>query len=1592
MPMINHCTRGSCVKNLIIKSLFLLVMMMAGSSVFAVTLTASPTACENLAGIGTQAWSNPGRAVSSNTSYATVSLDGTISQYLYCHDFGFAVPAGATINGITVNVERRSSLTGNGGSRDSSVSLVSGGVVVGSNLATATAYTTSDVVESHGGATNLWGAAWTPATVNAGAFGVAFAATKASSSGAAHIVYVDHIQILVDYTPAPRACVSAASGNWSAAATWNCGSGPGDGPPISIDSATINNHAVSFNTSSSVASLTINSGSLTQTGTGTQALTVSGNITNSGSILDNGSNGSFDITVGGSVSNTGSAFTVDNLTVTGNVTSSSPMTVRTALSVSGNLNNSGATGLTAGTMTVSGTATSNAPLTATTFNVGGDLTSSNALTVTNLIFQKAGTQAATFYNSQNVVTNFTVNSGSTVSSSNYSTLNIKGALTNNGSIALPNTSWIFNGTSAQTIGGSSDSSLGNMTMNNSAGVTLSRNVTVPGTLTLTSGNITAGSYVLAVTGTYCPASISGGSAASYVIGNLRLSFPPYNATCTYPIGDTSAYAPMTIAFPWFAGISGGTLTGSTTKGQHPQINTSGINPLMDVNRYWTLGVSGDTLTSLPSGGSYNATFQFVAADILGGAQVSTFAGSRYTSGAWTSPVLALSSYTANSVSLSGLTLFGSFVTGQPGSPNPGQCSVPPFVPSGVTCYCDSFTGSNLTSGIFNSKWTVSTLGPRSYTPSFVSGRLRLTDNNTNEATSATLGAIFPAAGNYISVEFRQFAYNGSGADGLAVTLSDYSVAPNPGAFGGSLGYAQKSGIVGFAGGWIGVGFDEFGNYTNPTEGRIDGPGYFSQVVAVRGSYAATTPANLYSLGYPYLARSAVQSGSNTIDNRTSSVASRGYYYQVVIDARNYTTANKTAQIQVNRDTSCSTDFCPTTGYVNLLAPFDAYAPGFTPTTAQVPVPDNWQISFTGSTGSSTNIHEISGLRVCAQSIIPPNGTTASGFNAIDSAMARTDINVQQAGAHIYTKLVGVDFALNIAVLNSAGTGIDSNYALTSNKTVTVELIDNSTTANQAATCSAKSSFASTTMSFTSTDKGFKLSPTFKINSAYSNVLVRMKDSTTTACSSDTFAIRPLSLTNVTAKVGSADLVASGNGAGAAMTVKAGSDFSLSATASPSSNYSGTPSIVTANVVDVASSGAISPAPLSCAFSAADTSSGTASGTCQYREVGYFSLPVDALIDNTFTTVDQNGRDDCIVNSTSNTLSNGKYGCNIGTPSATSWGRFIPDHFELSAVALDNRSELTTCSNRNLDGFTYMGEPIGLGFSIAAKAVGGSTTENYDFGRGYSRLTMGNWLAAAGTTPLDSNNFNLWALDNPATGSATVFPGGGGTRLGFTPGTVSTACSGSPTNRWCAGVATIAGNLVLNRAATADGPYASFTIGAVPRDQDGVSLAATALNLDADQSGSNERAKLATTAVRFGLLQLTTAYGSELLPLSVGMEARFWNGLAFVLNAQDNCTTIQPANVASARVAGETAATLGAPSVTQIAAGKGRLRFASPGLRSTFRVCVDLGGDANCAATSSAAMSYMTGRWDGSALFDRDPSARAAFGLNRGAYLYYRENY
>jgi uncharacterized repeat protein (TIGR01451 family) len=130
------------------------------------------------------------------------------------------------------------------------------------------------------------------------------------------------------------------------------------------------------------------------------------------------------------------------------------------------------------------------------------------------------------------------------------------------------------------------------------------------------------------------------------------------------------------------------------------------------------------------------------------------------------------------------------------------------------------------------------------------GFLRITDNTNNQAGFAYNDAVvLPSVG--LSIEFEFFQYGGTGADGIVFFLFDATADPfEIGSYGGSLGYAQRFGNQpGLSKGYLGIGLDHFGNFSNPTEGRQGGPGRLTNSVTIRGSGngVATVPTN-----YPYL--------------------------------------------------------------------------------------------------------------------------------------------------------------------------------------------------------------------------------------------------------------------------------------------------------------------------------------------------------------------------------------------------------------------------------------------------------------------------------------------------------------------------------------------------------------------------------------------------------------------------------------------------------------------------------------------------------------------------------------------------------------------
>jgi len=157
------------------------------------------TAADN-AGTGTIVWTNPGNIFSSNNVYATsvyTSPTPTNSHFLIATNFGFSIPAGATIDGVVVEVETGTT----GAAFENIIKLVKGGVVSGSNLVVGFgAWPGPDTIASFGSSSNLWGNTLTYSDINASDFGVAYSVTGQKSGKSNVTIRVDHIRITVYYT------------------------------------------------------------------------------------------------------------------------------------------------------------------------------------------------------------------------------------------------------------------------------------------------------------------------------------------------------------------------------------------------------------------------------------------------------------------------------------------------------------------------------------------------------------------------------------------------------------------------------------------------------------------------------------------------------------------------------------------------------------------------------------------------------------------------------------------------------------------------------------------------------------------------------------------------------------------------------------------------------------------------------------------------------------------------------------------------------------------------------------------------------------------------------------------------------------------------------------------------------------------------------------------------------------------------------------------------------------------------------------------------------------------------------------------------
>lgn len=598
----------------------------------------------------------------------------------------------------------------------------------------------------------------------------------------------------------------------------------------------------------------------------------------------------------------------------------------------------------------------------------------------------------------------------------------------------------------------------------------------------------------------------------------------------------------------------------------------------------------------------------------------------------------------------------------------------------------------------------------------------------------------------------------------------------------------------------------------------------------------------------------------------------------------------------------------------------------------------------------------------AGSVTLDGGFTGQQYNVSRPSVA--NFNVVEPGANaltgrIFTKIAGQAIAVDIVALD-ASNAISTGFT----DTVAVELVDN-TSGGACAGLPLIKALANQT--FVAGDNGRHPLGAGQFEAeAWRNVRFRIKypvaSPTVIACSSDAFANRPAAfqslearhLNRTTAGVGVGPLLTNTANPPSIEVHNAGRPFRIAATAQNASGVTmalyapdaGQPVAVLAQCGSGTAACLPGPVQTDLTLGAWSVAAGViTTTTASYANVGAFDL---VLQDETFALID-------LADGTANAV---RY---ISSAPLTV-GRFVPDHFAITGASVTPRSDIVACAAST---FTYMGERMDLVFTLRARAFGGADTPGY----------------AGVLAPLPLNaaaSYNFGAID----AAAPTPLNGARLDLSLIPGIAGA---------WAGGVAAIAAPIAINRAAAPDGPYDSVRIGIAPSDLDGVTLAT--LDLDADNSGSNERGQLATTRLRFGRLRLDNAVGSQTLDLPIPIRLEYWAGTAFVTNTADTCTTISTANIGLSNYDGGitnanvTAANL-AP-VTVVFSGTGSLTVTrplpAPAAPGAVTLTVDL---------TAEAKSYLKGNW-GVTTFTADPRSRAAFGLygsQPNNFIYFRENY
>jgi len=374
-----------------------------------------------------------------------------------------------------------------------------------------------------------------------------------------------------------------------------------------------------------------------------------------------------------------------------------------------------------------------------------------------------------------------------------------------------------------------------------------------------------------------------------------------------------------------------------------------------------------------------------------------------------------------STAAGGGTEFTSSTAGSPGT-IPG-CTA-------IQSKSDAYNGETLVGGV-NGTITSSNPDPAG------SGALRFTNGcivagscgngGHNQFGAIISGNTFPSTAG-VQVTFKTVTYRGDsggsagdGADGISFFLMNGTVAPGIGQYGGSLAYTCSNvngnyGYGGMVGGYIGLGIDEYGNFLNGTSNTLgetvnysNGPDntasggtYQPNRIGLRGAgniawswlnanYPSYYPSGL-SQSQQY---SAVQNtcSTGTLWNYSGTPTNTGTTvldYAAIPNAykvlSGVTIANESAMLRTNATPILYKLKITSTGLLSLSYSYNGGAyqsvlANQNITSSNGSLPSTLRFGFAGSTGGSSNIHEV----LCFKAAAAETSASSAASNQTQSS-------------------------------------------------------------------------------------------------------------------------------------------------------------------------------------------------------------------------------------------------------------------------------------------------------------------------------------------------------------------------------------------------------------------------------------------------------------------------------------------------------------------------------------------------------------------------------------------------------------------------------